>query len=227
MGVAVDLIRSEQQLNASRVRMKAYVASEIAINALPPVGQRVKPGFHERAAVVSIACWLASHCPTKLNPPAPPTHTHYFKPSPLPSISHLPLVRQAKSILAMDLAAAAPPPSLTFAWLGEPKPDGDYQFYHSFQFCNTTYVIGDHVYLTPEDPGAPLYLARIIHAFEDAQQQGGDRLCIEVSRGPPLAALRARVTSGIAAKGSYHLITQQPEGRQLILLSLLQQPMGR
>jgi hypothetical protein len=36
------------------------------------------------------------------------------------------------------------------------------------------------VYLTPEDPGAPLYLARIINAFEDTLQQGGDRLCIEV-----------------------------------------------
>ncbi len=40
--------------------------------------------------------------------------------------------------------------------------------------------VGDHVCLTPEDPGAPPYLARLVSAFEDLQQQGGDRLCIEV-----------------------------------------------
>lgn len=78
-------------------------------------------------------------------------------------------------------AAAEAAPSLTFAWLGDPLQDGHLLYYTSFQFCNTTYTIGDHVYLTPEDPGAPLYLARIITAFEDAQQQGGDRLCVEVS----------------------------------------------
>ncbi|KIY94336.1 hypothetical protein MNEG_13627 [Monoraphidium neglectum] len=79
-------------------------------------------------------------------------------------------------------AAAGAAPSLTFAWLGDPSPDagGLLLYYQSFQFCATTYAVGDHVYLTPEDQGAPLYLARITAAFEDTQQQGGDRLCVEV-----------------------------------------------
>jgi hypothetical protein len=81
-------------------------------------------------------------------------------------------------------AAAGAAPSLTFAWLGDPSPDagGLLLYYQSFQFCATTYAVGDHVYLTPEDQGAPLYLARITAAFEDTQQQGGDRLCVEVRR---------------------------------------------
>jgi hypothetical protein len=73
--------------------------------------------------------------------------------------------------------------NLTFTWLGEALPAGTLLYYQSFQFCNVTYTAGDHVYLTPEDPGTPLYLARIISAFEDTQQQGGDRLCIEVRAG--------------------------------------------
>ncbi|KAI8470406.1 MAG: hypothetical protein J3K34DRAFT_458897 [Monoraphidium minutum] len=84
---------------------------------------------------------------------------------------------------AAAAAGAAPgAPSLTFAWLGEPSPDagGGLLFYGAFQFCGVTYGVGDHVYLTPEDAGAPLYLARITAAFEDTGQQGGDRLCVEV-----------------------------------------------
>jgi hypothetical protein len=33
---------------------------------------------------------------------------------------------------------------------------------------------------SPQDAGAPLYLARVVSAFEDTSQEGGDRLCIEV-----------------------------------------------
>jgi len=85
----------------------------------------------------------------------------------------------------MDPAAVVPAgapggPSLTFSWLGDSLPAGPLLYYQSFQFCSVTYTTGDHVYLTPEHPGTPLYLARIISAFEDTQQQGGDRLCIEV-----------------------------------------------
>jgi hypothetical protein len=46
-----------------------------------------------------------------------------------------------------------------------------------------SYTIGDHVYLLPEDEGSPLYIARIVRAFEDANAPDSDRLCIEVRAG--------------------------------------------
>ena len=37
-----------------------------------------------------------------------------------------------------------------------------------------------HYHLGRKDVTAPLYLARIINAYEDLQQAGSERLCIEV-----------------------------------------------
>ena len=78
-----------------------------------------------------------------------------------------------------------------------PTPKGDYQHYSSFQFCDQRYDVGDHVYLIPEDPGAPMYLARIVNAFEDARAEGSERLCIQV-RAP--ARARARPRAAAAAR---------------------------
>ena len=57
-------------------------------------------------------------------------------------------------------------PSNTPVWPGGP---------HSIQL-----QVGDFVYLIPEDPSSPLYLARVINAYEDTMAEGSDRLCIEV-----------------------------------------------
>jgi hypothetical protein len=52
------------------------------------------------------------------------------------------------------------------------------------------------VFLTPEDPGAPLYLARLISAYEDTRAEGGDRLCIEVSGRAVPGAARGASSAG-------------------------------
>jgi hypothetical protein len=109
-------------------------------------------------------------------------------------------------------AAAGAAPSLTFAWLGDPSPDagGLLLYYQSFQFCATTYAVGDHVYLTPEDKGAPLYLARITAAFEDTQQQSSDRLCVEVRRRPATGMRLSEATGP--------LLLSWPSGCSLVLI---------
>ncbi|KIY95613.1 hypothetical protein MNEG_12348 [Monoraphidium neglectum] len=76
------------------------------------------------------------------------------------------------------------PQNLTFNWIGAPEDEGDYQYYSSFQFCDNRYDVGDHVYLIPEDVAAPLYLARIINAFEDSKAEGSERLCIQQGASP-------------------------------------------
>jgi hypothetical protein len=68
----------------------------------------------------------------------------------------------------------------TFNWNGLGTPEGDRVYFSSFQFCQTKYQVGDHVYLLPEDEGAPLYIAKILKAFEDTTAEEGERLCIEV-----------------------------------------------
>jgi hypothetical protein len=105
----------------------------------------------------------------------------------------VPVPEAATAAAAADTAPApAPPPapaeaprmqSLTFNWTSPPVADGAHYYYTSFSFCDAAYAVGDFVYLIPEDPGAPLYLARIINAFEDTAAEGSDRLCIEVGRG--------------------------------------------
>ncbi|GBF98497.1 GATA type zinc finger transcription factor family [Raphidocelis subcapitata] len=88
--------------------------------------------------------------------------------------------------------------NLTFAWAGTPVgADGPRTHYRAFSFCSTHYTVGDHVYLIPEDPSAPLYLARIISAFEDASQEGGDRLCIEVQWYERRANMPAHLQEGM------------------------------
>jgi hypothetical protein len=42
------------------------------------------------------------------------------------------------------------------------------------------YEVGDNVYLLPEDDKSPLYVARILRAYEDGQSSDADRHCIEV-----------------------------------------------
>ena len=68
----------------------------------------------------------------------------------------------------------------TFNWNGLGTQEGDRVYFSSFQFCQTKYQVGDHVYLLPEDEGAPLYIAKILKAFEDTTAEEGERLCIEV-----------------------------------------------
>ncbi|GBF97254.1 hypothetical protein Rsub_09945 [Raphidocelis subcapitata] len=89
--------------------------------------------------------------------------------------------------------------NLTFAWLGEalPSPDGSLMYYTAFDFCGVNYTIGEFVFLTPENPEAPLYLARVISAFEDARQTGGDRLCIEVQWYERRANMPAHLQEGM------------------------------
>jgi hypothetical protein len=55
--------------------------------------------------------------------------------------------------------------------------------------------VGDHVYLIAEDAAAPLYLTRIVGAFEDLRAEGSERLCIE-------ARARARAGGGRGAATS-------------------------
>jgi len=83
---------------------------------------------------------------------------------------------------AAATAAATAPPQPTFNWIGPGTVSAENSciYFDSFQFCNTVYVIGDHVYLLPEDEGSPLYIARILRAFEDPSAPDSDRLCIEV-----------------------------------------------
>jgi hypothetical protein len=49
------------------------------------------------------------------------------------------------AVAAAAAAPGAPGSSLTFAWLGEPLQGGHLLYYQSFQFCSTTYAVGDHV----------------------------------------------------------------------------------
>ncbi|KAI8470082.1 MAG: hypothetical protein J3K34DRAFT_521647 [Monoraphidium minutum] len=81
------------------------------------------------------------------------------------------------------MADPAAPPAPTFNWIGNGATDAETGciYFEAFQFCNTRYSTGDHVFLLPEDEGAPLYIARILRAFEDPRAPEPDRLCIEAS----------------------------------------------
>jgi hypothetical protein len=72
-----------------------------------------------------------------------------------------------------------------------PRNQGERQHYSSFQFCDHRYEVGDHAYLIPEDAAEPLFLARIVDAFEDLRAEGSERLCIE-ARSRALWAAAAR-----------------------------------
>ena len=70
-------------------------------------------------------------------------------------------------------------------------------YYTAFDFCGVIYSVGEFVYLTPENAEAPLYLARVISAFEDTRQAGGDRLCIEVQWYERRANMPAQLQEGM------------------------------
>ncbi|GBG00163.1 hypothetical protein Rsub_12982 [Raphidocelis subcapitata] len=74
------------------------------------------------------------------------------------------------------MAAAEP----TFNWIGPGSRDeAGRVYFEAFQFCNASYSVGDHVCLLPEEEGSPLYVARILRAYEDPNAPEADRLCIE------------------------------------------------
>jgi len=54
----------------------------------------------------------------------------------------------------------------TFSWEGPGNETGKRIYYKTFKLAGTTYNKGDHVYLLPEEEGAPLYIARCAGARE-------------------------------------------------------------
>eukprot|EP00877_Chromochloris_zofingiensis_P007578 jgi/Chrzof1/3073/Cz12g10210.t1 len=90
-------------------------------------------------------------------------------------------------------------PTPTFNWTGSAVHQGGRLFYNSFQFCNESYACGDYVYLLPEDEGSPLYIAKILKAFEDASAPDTERLCIEVGM-PGFSAVFVAACQGYQTK---------------------------
>jgi hypothetical protein len=68
----------------------------------------------------------------------------------------------------------------TFNWCGVGDVRGTRTHYRCFQLADTQYQKGDYVYLLPEEQDAPMYIARLLDAFEDAGASDQDKLCIEV-----------------------------------------------
>jgi hypothetical protein len=92
-----------------------------------------------------------------------------------------PLKNAAPGAPSTSLLCACRPQCVLPRPLAPPQTQGESRHYSSFQFCDHRYEVGDHVYLIPEDAAAPLYLARIVDAFEDwsNESEGIERLRIE------------------------------------------------
>lgn len=78
--------------------------------------------------------------------------------------------------LHQDLHQAQP----TFNWTGVGRQQGSRIHYDSFNFADELYLLGDCVYLLPEEEGAPPYIARLLKAWEDTVAPEPEKLVIEV-----------------------------------------------
>jgi hypothetical protein len=67
-----------------------------------------------------------------------------------------------------------------FSWKGPGIPKGHVINFPGFFLNEVKYEVGDNVYLLPEDDKSPLYVARILRAYEDSHSSDVDRHCIEV-----------------------------------------------
>jgi hypothetical protein len=112
------------------------------------------------------------------DPPAPADAAAAADPPPAVKAEPPPAVKAEPPAGAPAEPARAQ--SLTFNWTSPAAPQGHLFYYTSFSFCDAPYAVGEFVYLIPEEVGAPLYLARIVSAFEDTAAEGSERLCIQV-----------------------------------------------